>query len=359
MADSFLPLALDPLVAPILGEDPRGTDLWRLEIKDKLDEARKEVVSYEKGAGLLTRPRVETPGKWEMIIREGQEYLREKSKDLNIAARLVEAFLKHRDPNRSYQPFLGLAEGLTLVRRLVEEGWDRIYPSIDDGDLEVRATPFNWLDDKERMNSVPLIVRSTPLVGDFWWIDFNPSAMLDGRPPDKAAEDRRKSAALAAGSAGVKHWKPIAEHLTRAETEIVLIEDVLLARMGDELAPTLRNLRNAINDCLSLAQAHLPEAPAAPEKSEAAGEGDASPTAAAPSPTAAVTRADIYERLSDAAARLQKIEPHSPIPYLIQRAVELGQMPFPQLMKALISDAKVLEELNRGLGIKAEPPPPK
>jgi type VI secretion system protein ImpA len=72
-----------------------------------------------------------------------------------------------------------------------------------------------------------------------------------------------------------------------------------------------------------------------------------------------VTRADIYDRLSDAAARLQKIEPHSPIPYLIQRAVELGQMPFPLLMKALISDAKVLDELNRGLGIKAESPPPK
>jgi type VI secretion system protein ImpA len=359
MADSFLPLALDPLVAPIPGEEPRGADLWRLEIKDRLDEARKEVVSYEKGAGLLTRPRVETPGKWEQIIRESQEYLREKTKDLNIAARLIEGLLKHRDLNRSYQPFLGLAEGLTLIRRLVTEAWDRIYPSIDDGDLEVRATPFNWLDDKERMNSVPLIVRSTPLIGDFWWIDFNPSAMLDGRPPDKAAEDRRKSAALAAGSAGEKHWKPIAEHLSRANAEITLIEDALLERMGEELAPSLRNLRNAIGDCLSLAQAHLPEAPAPEAPSEAAGEGEATPGAAAPAPTAAVTRADIYDRLSDAAARLQKIEPHSPIPYLIQRAVELGQMPFPLLMKALISDAKVLDELNRGLGIKAEPPPPK
>jgi type VI secretion system protein ImpA len=358
MADSILPLALDPLVAPLLGEDPRGADLWRLEIKDRLDEARKEVVSYEKGAGLLTRPRVETPGKWEMIIREGQECLREKSKDLNVAARLVEALLKHRDANRSYQPFLGLAEGLTLVRRLVEEAWDRIYPSIDDGDLEVRATPFNWLDDKERMNSVPLIVRSTPLIGDFWWIDFNPSAMLDGRPPDKAAEDRRKSAALAAGSAGEKHWKPIAQHLTRSLSEIELIEVVLVAKMGDELAPSLRNLRNAIGDCMSLVQAHLPEVVPDEEPSEAAAEGEGT-TKAAPSPTAAVTRADIYDRLSDAAARLQKIEPHSPIPYLIQRAVELGQMPFPQLMKALISDAKVLDELNRGLGIKAEAPPPK
>jgi type VI secretion system protein ImpA len=46
------------------------------------------------------------------------------------------------------------------------------------------------------------------------------------------------------------------------------------------------------------------------------------------------------------------MEPHSPIPYLIRRAVDLGAMPFPLLMKALISDAKALDEMNRGLGIK-------
>jgi len=48
------------------------------------------------------------------------------------------------------------------------------------------------------------------------------------------------------------------------------------------------------------------------------------------------------------------LEPHSPIPYLVQRAVELGAMPFPQLMRALIRDANTLTELSRELGIKSE-----
>jgi hypothetical protein len=41
---------------------------------------------------------------------------------------------------------------------------------------------------------------------------------------------------------------------------------------------------------------------------------------------------------------------------LICRAVELGALPFPQLMQALIRDDSVLNELNREMGIKTESP---
>jgi type VI secretion system protein ImpA len=69
---------------------------------------------------------------------------------------------------------------------------------------------------------------------------------------------------------------------------------------------------------------------------------------------AARSRAEAYRQLADAADLLQRLEPHSPIPYIVKRAVELGALPFPQLMKALIRDANVLTELNRELGIRAE-----
>ena len=59
--------------------------------------------------------------------------------------------------------------------------------------------------------------------------------------------------------------------------------------------------------------------------------------------------------MSEAAAKLQQIEPHSPIPYLLNCAVELGSQPFPDLMKSLILNADVLKVLNRELGIKEGP----
>ena len=359
MADTILPLKIDALLAPIPGDDPRGAEIWRVEFKDPFDAARKEIVSFDKGANSSARPKVEEPGRWGWIINEAQTILTGKTKDLYVAVRLTEALLKHRESG--YSPFQGLAEGLKLIRRLVDEAWDRLYPSIEDGDVEVRGTPVNWLDDNERQNNVPLLIKCTPLVGDFWWVDFNPQALTDGRAPDKVAEERRKTANLSAGAAGAKHWGPVAQFLTQGLDEIRLLDEALVLKMGNDLAPSLRNLRNALTDCLDLARSHMPKsAETAPSSTAPVAAASASEAAAAP-PTSEkmVTRADIYERLSEAAARLQQIEPHSPIPYLIQRAVDLGQMPFPQLMKALISDAKVIEELNRGLGIKSETPPAK
>jgi type VI secretion system protein ImpA len=70
------------------------------------------------------------------------------------------------------------------------------------------------------------------------------------------------------------------------------------------------------------------------------------------------SREQAYRQLAQAAALLRQLEPHSPIPYLIQRAVELGSMPFPQLIRALIREQNVLSELNRELGIKEGETPP-
>lgn len=51
------------------------------------------------------------------------------------------------------------------------------------------------------------------------------------------------------------------------------------------------------------------------------------------------------------------MEPHSPVPYLILKAVEWGSLPFPQLIRALVHDENIIVEMNREPGIK-EPQPP-
>jgi hypothetical protein len=48
---------------------------------------------------------------------------------------------------------------------------------------------------------------------------------------------------------------------------------------------------------------------------------------------------------------LEELEPHSPIPYLVRRAVELGEMRFPDLAKQLIRSPDLLTELYREFGI--------
>jgi type VI secretion system protein ImpA len=69
------------------------------------------------------------------------------------------------------------------------------------------------------------------------------------------------------------------------------------------------------------------------------------------------SRQAIYQQLQRAADALQRLEPHSPVPYLVKRAVELGGLPFHEMIRALIRDATVLDELSRELGIKTESAP--
>jgi type VI secretion system protein ImpA len=62
-----------------------------------------------------------------------------------------------------------------------------------------------------------------------------------------------------------------------------------------------------------------------------------------------------YNRLREAADQLLRMEPHSPIPYLIRRAADLGQKPFPEMIKSFVRDDNLLRELRRELGIPDEP----
>ena len=68
------------------------------------------------------------------------------------------------------------------------------------------------------------------------------------------------------------------------------------------------------------------------------------------------SRADAYRMLNEAADLLQQIEPHSPVPLLVKRAVKLGELKFPDLMKALIRENAVIDELNRLMGLEQPPP---
>ena len=70
------------------------------------------------------------------------------------------------------------------------------------------------------------------------------------------------------------------------------------------------------------------------------------PGAAPAEPALALSgRNDAYQQLEQIAAYLAKIEPHSPVPSLIRRAVEWGHMPFDQLMDELMHNNAELHKV--------------
>jgi type VI secretion system protein ImpA len=338
---SFLDFAI--LIAPIPGDNPAGASV-PFEIRHKLEEFRKEDNPEDYKPDDPLKPEQFRKADWPGIVKLAQETLSSTSKDLLVAARLTEALAR-------VHGFAGVRDGLHLMRELIEQGWDRLQPPLEDGDLEIRAGPFYWLDDAEKGARFPTTVRMLPLIfgegAEFSWMDWKESLSEKGTVP-------REDFERAVVSAPVERCEAVAESVTQSLSELDGLVRALNEKMGPA-APALAALRETVEGCHSLIKEIVrrkrPELPAETDSTQ-------EPSASgAGTRRVLTTRAEVYRQLAQAAAVLRELEPHSPIPYLIQRAVELGSLPFPDLINALIRDDAILKELRREFGIK-EPSPP-
>jgi type VI secretion system protein ImpA len=64
-------------------------------------------------------------------------------------------------------------------------------------------------------------------------------------------------------------------------------------------------------------------------------------------------RAAALRQLAEVAAFFRRTEPHSPVAYLVQRAVHWGHMPLEDWLKEVIDDVTVLARVRETLGLKA------
>jgi type VI secretion system protein ImpA len=347
-------LNFDTLLAPIPGDNPAGGAI-PFEIREKLEEGRKEINLEDFDADDPAKPTEAKKADWAGIVRVAQETLTKTSKDLLVSARLTEALVKQHG-------FAGLRDGLHLMRLLVDQCWDRINPSIEDGDLEVRAGPFNWLADAEKGARFPHTLRRVPFVIDeksgkgdkakkFSWMEWRLSQ--DGKGTVTRADFDKTIMETPR-----EHFQTLEEDVNQCVDGLTQLLQALNGKMGSA-APGLIDLRAAVEDCRKLIKHMLAQKGGEEgEGSDGTGEGGAEGGISGK----VGSRDHAYRQLAQAAAVLRQLEPHSPIPYLIQRAVELGSMPFPQLIRALIREQNVLTELNRELGIReaegGSPAPP-
>jgi len=180
---------VEALLAPIPGDDPAGKAV-PFATREIFDKARKEINPDAFDADDPLRPKDIVRADWGLIVEKAQEVLTETTKDMLTAARLTEGLLKLH--GEELQGFAGLRDGLQLMRRMLDECWDRIYPPIEEeGDEEVRAAAFSWLDDTDRGARFPLSIRTTPLVvsdgkGLGWqnWKDSTQTSEDEEEPKD-------------------------------------------------------------------------------------------------------------------------------------------------------------------------------
>ena len=364
-------LNMAEILAPIPGENPAGQSVRYDGTHDAIKDARWADDDLEQGDWV----RQVKVADWPAVIALASASLTTKSKDLQITAWLVEALLKQHG-------FAGLRDGFQVLRELQERFWSSLYPAVEDEDLEPRATPLAWLDEK-----LPPAIREVPLTQtrdgqNYAWWHWEESRVVDNL-------GRRDQSALAAALADGKitgeqfakaveatsplFYRELLEDLNQAWEECNRLDRVVETNFGRE-APSLLQLKQAIESCRMLVgeiaqKKGVLEPDPVPRESEptpptvAEGQFEPAPPLQLRSqpaisvPQGAVplepqSRADALRRLAAVADYFRRTEPHSPVAHLVQRAVRWGEMPLEEWLRDVIVNEDVLAQIHETLGLK-------
>lgn len=343
---------ISDLLDPISSKDPCGDNIRYTDVYDKIREARREDdINLSQGVWTSEIKRAE----WESVVNLCVDALMNKSKDLQVAAWLAEAWL-HLDG------MAGLVQGLNLIHRLCEEYWEGVYPKVEDDSLEMRISPFEWMNSKlsEEIQKILITAPSESKAIPFCYNDWQ----------DASRNDRLLKAQAAAGSKvkpdpnkptldkivmGIEQtptafYAHIDQCCLESAKALNALEDDLRERIGSEM-PSFFKIREKIDLISHFARSVLDERGEAQKKAK---ETEKSTTMKVASNRIGKlqSREQAYAQLEAIAAFLNKIEPHSPTPYLIRRAITWGGMSLNEVVQDLMGQNQDTKTLLYLLDIK-------
>lgn len=331
-----MPLRTD-LLDPIEGPNPAGADLTYELILDELQEARREDIDVDQGEWERPLKRADHA----KVVELGSEILAKQSKDLTVAAWVAEALL-HREG------FDGFRAGLELLRGLMEQFWDHLYPELEDDDTELRAGPLNWVGSK-----LDFAVKTVPLnrTGHDYF-QYSESRLIPTE--EEAAEEtsvaERRQAALDDGKITQeefqkgfqntpKQWyKDLVGGITAASEALQSLDQFGRDKFGDYDAPSYVSLSRAMEEVASVARSLLdeklrldpdpvepePVPVGVPEASSGASTGSAREEQVVGLEPMSANDADA--RIAAATRFLRRADPRNPGPYLMLRGYRWGQL---------------------------------
>ncbi|HLG17551.1 MAG TPA: type VI secretion system protein TssA [Blastocatellia bacterium] len=356
---------VDALLAPIAGQSPAGESLQYSGLHDEIREARRADDDLAQGDW----KRELKAADWHQVKSLATDALANRTKDLQVCAWLAEALVK-------LHGLAGLRDGLHLMRGLHERFWDNLYPEIDEGDLEARANSLAWMDRQLAIAIKDVVITKSAAGVDRTFLDWQASKDFDiAENAELSGADLERAEALRAraqeeGKVTGEEWRKAKNATRRAfyeETwaavsqcwdEFRALERVVDEKF-DRQAPSLSDLKKSLDEFRTLIDKVVKEKRLLePDPSDAlssgeAGDGQATGGAVPGAATGPIqTRQDALRRLAEVAQYFRATEPHSPVSYLVQRAIKWGEMPLETWLQDVIKDDGVLSNLRETLGMK-------
>jgi len=251
---------IDAILTPIPGDNPSGENLRYTSVYDDIQEARRADDLLDQGEW---QHEVKTAD-WNAVLANTTEALTDKTKDLQIAAWLLESLTMT-------QGFAGVATGLDFICRLLDQFWASLYPEIDDDDLDYRIGPLEFINDKLWFPIKGIPITDPAKTPGYSWVKWQESRsvgyekdtqnqygdVLDDKKKarnEQIAEGKLSAEEFDVAVAGSSraYYEELFEQTSRCMELFEALDTIVDEKFGRE-APRLAELRASLGDCLNFA----------------------------------------------------------------------------------------------------------
>ncbi len=158
---------IEAILTPIPGDNPAGESLRYEPVYDEIKEAKRADDPFDRGEW---QQELKTSD-WEKVISLSVDALTQKTKDIQITVWLTEALIMQ-------DGFDGLLTGFKILTGFLKDFWDHVYPEIDDGDLDYRVGPLEYLNEKVSLCLKQIPVTDPGVSAGYSWLKWQESRQV-------------------------------------------------------------------------------------------------------------------------------------------------------------------------------------
>jgi type VI secretion system protein ImpA len=373
-------IPLEELLEPIREDSPTGDELnkddpsgsyyrvhdaWRDAKKAERKLAQAAQFGEDGGGDEIEQP------DWETVIETSEEILRNEAKDYRVAAWYAEALLRVHGVG-------GLRDGFKLCQEFANRYWDQIRPIPNEDGHESTVSGFDGLTNEANFSALLAVPFSDGTSGDDFTVgEYQASLELDGITDSEERSKREQQGVrelsefeARATETNGSFYNNMAEDLEEAISTLYDLSDFLRNNCqnnsyDEPIAPATTEFRNKLEQIQTAAKSvaerfgQSEDADADGANSDLIEYGDTPPAGEAQQPrqlsrmsdTSVADRDDAFEALRGIARFFRRTEPHTPIPFALDRIVRWGDLSFYELAKELIEDRGAMEELRNRVGL--------
>ncbi|MCP4321109.1 MAG: type VI secretion system protein TssA [Psychromonas sp.] len=362
------------LLVPIEGELSVGDDLREdpsyTSDYSQIKDARRAARDAERN-NMFDGDNGEALEHWQKIFQLAPKVIATQSKDLEVACWLTEALVRKSG-------FQGLKDGFMLIRQLVENFWEQgLYPVEDEDGVETRVAPVAGLNGEGAEGVLLSPIRNSAITEDVAFEPFSLWQYSQAIDVSRIEDDRKQNSMIekngfsmediikAVNQSSSDYYVALFDDIDICLSEYRAMNTLLIDFCGNYDSPSTSKIIELIEDAKSalnhIAKMKLPMTVETAEVDEAAVTAvdetiSVTPTVAPVNTIQAAlnSRDDAFKQLNTIAEYFLKTEPHSPISYILSKAIKWGNMPLEELMQELIPDSSSRETYSSLTGVKVD-----